>query len=111
VTAITYTDETGVTATLAPSTYVVDPDSEPGRIVLARGKSWPAVTLATAGAIKVTFKAGYGDTAASVPQRIKQTLLLLIGHWYENREPVVVGNYSTQLPFTLEVLLAQDRVY
>jgi uncharacterized phiE125 gp8 family phage protein len=38
------------------------------------------------GAITVRFIAGYGDTADQVPERIKQAILMLAGHWYETRD-------------------------
>lgn len=110
VEAITFTNAEGVTYTVDPSTYLVLPDETPGRVVLARSKSWPSVTLQSAGAVRVRFVAGYGDPA-KVPERIKQAMLLLIGHWWENREAVNVGNQVTQIPLTVEDLLAFDRYY
>ncbi len=36
---------------------------------------------------------------------MKAAMLLLIGHWYENRETVSVGQAATDIPFTVEALL------
>lgn len=36
-------------------------------------------------------------------------LLLLVGHWYENREQVSVGNTVTSFPFGFESLLDPYR--
>ncbi len=36
-------------------------------------------------------------------------MLLLIGHWYANREAVNVGNITSELPLGVEALLMQHR--
>lgn len=36
-------------------------------------------------------------------------LMLLVGHWYENREPVNVGNIVTPFPFGFDSLLEPYR--
>lgn len=36
---------------------------------------------------------------------VQQALLLLVGHWYANREAVVVGQTSNQVPLAFERLL------
>lgn len=45
-----------------------------------------------------------------VPESIVAAMKLLIGHWYENRETVLVGSISKEFEFTLEALLYQQRV-
>ncbi|GKX58349.1 head-tail connector protein [Leminorella grimontii] len=40
---------------------------------------------------------------------IKLALMLLVGHWYENREPVNIGNITTTLSFGVEALLKPHR--
>jgi len=40
---------------------------------------------------------------------VKLALMLLVGHWYENREPVNVGNIVSTLPFGFESLLEPYR--
>ncbi|MEC0211818.1 hypothetical protein P4H70_23025 [Paenibacillus ehimensis] len=84
VTSVTYTDKDGVTAVWVASNYVVDDFSFVPRIVRKRGIAWPSVQLAAANGVRVRFVAGYGDTAASVPQKIKQALIMLVAYWYEN---------------------------
>jgi uncharacterized phiE125 gp8 family phage protein len=58
--------------------------------------------------IQVTYVAGYG-AAASVPQKYKQAMLLLIGHWYENRETVIVGTISGPIALAVDSLIWLDR--
>ncbi len=109
VTSIKYIDKDGLETTWDPANYIVDVDSQPGRIALAYGKTLPTVTLKPVNAVKIQFVAGYGATAA-VPQTVKQAMLLLIGAWYEQREALVVGSTVTTVPFAVEALLWQDRV-
>lgn len=103
------TDDTEYT--LSTDDYFVDTKSEPGRVVLAYGKSWPTTTLRPANGVCVTFVAGYGDAASDVPRNIRQAMLLLIGHYYEHREDVIVGTISSALPKGAEALLWPDRVF
>ncbi|MEW5921571.1 MAG: head-tail connector protein [Bacillota bacterium] len=95
--------------TMAAADYFVDNKSEPGRLVLAYGKSWPSTTLRPVNGIVVRFTAGHGD-ATNVPQAIKQAMLLLIGHWYANREAVLTGSISKEIEFAVKSLLWMCRV-
>ena len=54
--------------------------------------------------VSVTFVAGY----ASVPTPIVQAMLLLIGHWYQNRE-TANANPVTSLPLAFEALITPYR--
>ncbi|EPL9735169.1 head-tail connector protein [Citrobacter freundii] len=40
---------------------------------------------------------------------IKLALMLLVSHWYENREPVNIGNITSTLPFGVQALLGAYR--
>jgi uncharacterized phiE125 gp8 family phage protein len=107
VTSVKYTDHEGTETTF--SDYEVDVDSLVGRVVLSYGESWPVVTLKASNAIKVLYVTGYGD-AEDVPQAIKQVVLFLVAHWYETREPVVVGTIAARIPITAEAILSNHRV-
>lgn len=110
VTSIAYTDSDGNAGTMSASDYIVDGASEPGRIVLGHGKSWPSTTLRPGPSIVITYVAGYGD-AEDVPQRYKQAIQLLAGHYYENREAVIAapGVNPVVLPMAVRSLLMLDR--
>ncbi len=110
ITSITYIDPDNVTQTLSTSIYDADLHSEPGQIYLKYGKSWPSV-LDIENSIKITYKAGYGATAASVPASIKAAILLLIGDLYENRQETIVGASVAKLPNGIQYLLDPYRVY
>jgi uncharacterized phiE125 gp8 family phage protein len=112
VTSFTYTDVALTTRVLDPRLYVVDLDSNPARVVRAWGQWWPMTTLTTAGAVKITFLCGFGDFASDVPADIRHAAILLIGHWYENREAVVgIGTRDTpaEMPFAVTTILNKYR--
>jgi len=106
VSSITYVDIGGTTQTWSSSLYDVDIYSKPGRIRPKWGETWPSIR-SQMNAIAMTYTCGYGATAASVPAPIRQAMLLLIGHWYENREAVVIGNVLgfREIPIAVESLL------
>jgi len=85
----------------------VDSVSQPGRLVLKSGQSWPSATLRPANAIVIRFVAGWASLG-ELPLRIKQAMLLLIGHWYENREATITGTISREIEFAVSSLLGID---
>ena len=109
VTYVKYTDKDLSEATLAASEYFVDTDSLPGRLVLNYGKTWPSFTPKPVNAVRIRFVAGYGAAATAVPEGIKQAMLLMILHWYENREAVSEAKLD-YTPFAIEHLLWPERV-
>lgn len=80
-----------------------------GTLWLAPGRRWPDVELRRPGGVTVSAEAGYGD-AGDVPRRIRQAVLLLVGHWYATREAVNVGNIVTEVPMAAQTLLWMERV-
>lgn len=110
VSKLEYLDTSGVLQTLSATNYQVSirgPDS-PGRITPAYSYFWPYTQPATYDTVRVTFTAGYGATAASVPETIRQAILLLISHWFENRDSVNIGNTVNETPLAFESLLAAE---
>jgi uncharacterized phiE125 gp8 family phage protein len=85
VSSIKYYDVDGAlqTATLADFNVF----GTPNRITITpkTGKAWP-ITQTRDDAIKIEYVIGYGDSAASVPQTVRHGLMMLVAHWYENRE-------------------------
>lgn len=110
VTSISYTDADGATATYAASNYLVDTASKPGRLRLKTASTWPSVTLQELNGLTVEFVAGYGDNSLAVPQPLRQAILLLLGHWYENRElSITTGAVPAELPFAVSALMGPWR--
>lgn len=104
VTSIKYTASDGTETTMPETDYAVD--TVDGKIILPYGGSWPTETLGTLNPIKVRYVAGY----TSAPKTIKQAMLLLVGHWYENREAVAIGTTSKQIEFSVKALLTPYRL-
>jgi len=97
---IKYQDTDNAEQTLATSKYDIDDKVKPGCITPAYNESWPS-TANVKNSVTVTYKAGFGTTAADVPQTIKQAMLLMIGNWYEKRSD------DPQTPFTRKIGNAQ----
>lgn len=110
VTSITYIDTNGDTQTLATSVYGVDASTEPGRIYLKYAQNWPSDVRDIEDCWTVVFVAGYGADATSVPDETKQAIKMLAAHWYENREPVNIGNITSELPFGPLMLANVNRI-
>mgnify|MGYP005816237927 CR=1 FL=1 len=105
VSSITYLDTSGVSQTLATSIYGVDTSSEPGRIYLKYGQTWPNVYYDPF-AVTITYLAGY-STVAAIPATTKQAIKMWAAHLYEERTPVTSVS-ANALPFALESLIAVD---
>jgi uncharacterized phiE125 gp8 family phage protein len=103
VDSITYWDWDGVLRTVDPSTYLVDTLAQPGRVTPIYGQIWP-FPMYRIGAVTVTFKAGYGDDPADVPERAKLAIKWLVAHWYENREAVSEASFY-DVPIGVKTLL------
>lgn len=112
ITHIKYADGDGVIQTLSTSVYAAQTDEEPGRVSLKYGQTWPN-TQEILNAVVVTYTSGYSTgsdavvSQAAVPKSIKQAILLLVGHWYENREAVLTGSISKEYEFAIASLCSQ----
>lgn len=102
--SIKYLDEQGDLQTLDAARYQVDNVTEPGRIMLARGDSWPT-TGDYMGAVQVKFTAGY----AVLPHRLALAVKQLAAHWYANREAIAMPGLSG-LPLGYDALISDHRM-
>lgn len=105
--AVTYVDGAGAVQTLSASQYVVDTATFEGQIRRGYGLDWPA-TRDEPHAVRIVFTAGFG-AAAAVEQPIKQALLLMIGHWYANREAVSEASLK-EVPMSAKWLLGPYKM-
>ena len=79
--------------------------------LVARG-NFGSIRSGTLNAATATFVAGYGDSPDDVPEEIRQSILFLAAHLYEQREAVVIGtgvNIET-VPFAVESLLGMHSM-
>ena len=72
----------GVQALIDPQDYEADSESEPGYIVPAPGRAWPA-TAQRINAVQAQFRCGYGPDHASVPDGIKGFILARVQEHFE----------------------------
>lgn len=57
------------------------------------------------GAVEVRYVAGYGASGSDVPRPMRQAILLLVGHWFANRESVTAGQSPAEVPQAVTALL------
>lgn len=112
VTSVTYVDRNGATQTLSASAYTLDDYHKPA--LLHPTGEWPD-TNDVPNAVIVTFRAGFTDGLSPdpypLPKSIKQAMLLLLGHLYERREAVNVGNIVSSYPLGYTHLLTPYRIH
>lgn len=109
-TGFVYKNSTGGSATFSSTAWETDTASEPGRLWLKNGESWPSVNLYAVNPIQITFSCGY-TTSSKVPAAIKHAIKLLAADMYEHREPTVIGQTVQQIPKVVDRLLAPYRVF
>jgi len=107
VTAVKYYDTDGVLQTDDVNNYQVF-GTEFATVISPKDSfTWP-VSQQRSDAIKIEYEIGYGDEITNVPQTIRHALMLLIGHWYDNREQTGVDELSN-IPFGYEEMLNLHR--
>lgn len=109
VQTVSYINPDTDTTIIGSSNFIVS-KQEPPRIYpnTGAGFTWPTY-LRTAQAISIVFVAGYGSSASSVPAIAKQAILLLCGHWYENREASISGTIHGKIEHAYDSLIESLR--
>lgn len=74
--------------------------------LLIPATDWPIVT-GTGYPVTITYTAGY----ATVPPGLVHAVMMLAGHFYENREAVVLGVTATAMPLAVEHLMMPHRIW
>ena len=97
VSSIKYIDEGGVQRTLDSGEYDVDTESEPGRIALAYGKSWPGIR-GDINSVEVIYKAGYASYFESTHA---SNLLTVSNRLYVDADIVKLSTTNGDLPAPL----------
>lgn len=107
VTAIKYYDTDGVLQTDDYNNYDIFGTETYTTISPKTGFSWPTAQQRS-DAIKIEYEIGFGDATTDVPETIRHALMLLIGHWYDNRENTQMDELSN-IPFGYMELLNIHR--
>ena len=109
VSAVKYYDADNALQTATLSDFDVLGPSNQTIVRPKPGKTWPSPLYDRDDAIQIQYVCGYGDAASDVPQTVRHALLMLVAHWYENREPELVGSISKTIPFGFADLLNLER--
>ena len=96
--SVEYTNSDNLAAT------VDDAMLSDGRLYPPFGEAWPAAARNTE--VVLTYTAGYETT----PDALNAAVLLLVGHWYKNREAVTLNTTNpAELPLAVEALCKDYR--
>ena len=113
---VQYTDNNGVTATLAEGTdYIVDTEKQPGCLLPAYNTTYPSFTPKPSSAILVRFSSGYDPCDpwwAGDGQVVKEGMRYMISQWYNVRLPA--SQAVSEWPLTARDALSfgmRQRIY
>ena len=101
VTSIVYTDGAGVSQTWSNTEYTSGRLDLGGFIVPAIGYTWPGDVARLPNAVTITYHAGFGAKASTLPPPVTSAILLMVGDMYQKREDTPVS-----LPKASEYLLS-----
>lgn len=106
VVSVRYVDSAGATQTVSADDYTIDLTSPSQWIVLNSGVSWPP-TLDAVNSVAIEYVAGFVELPADYAG-LKHAILLMVGHWYANRE-AVSERQMAQVPLAVDALTAPYR--
>tara|TARA_R110001606_G_scaffold116277_2_gene245168 strand:- start:3941 stop:4495 length:555 start_codon:yes stop_codon:yes gene_type:complete len=105
ISSVEYLNQSNVLTTLPASKYYFEIDGSAGRMNFL---NYPTVYSYALNRVKINFTVGYPE--AEVPQGILQAIRILVAHYYENRQPSVVGKTVNAVPYSVDALLNNFRV-
>jgi uncharacterized phiE125 gp8 family phage protein len=113
IVTMAYSNSAGTSTPMTVTTdYLVDSSSEPGRIVLPYGLSWPSPsTYYPVNPIAIRWICGYGVTAASVPAGIRTAIKMMAADYYSARGERYIGAGSVIENKTAEKILYKFRLW
>lgn len=117
VALLRYKDGSG--AEVALTDYQLDAQQDPPRLLPAPNTCWPETERGRVNAVRIRYVAGYtlpleSPSYETLPKPIVQALLLMVGHWYANREdssmvelkPIPMGSERLLRPYRIEKAMA-----
>jgi len=111
VTTVKYLNTSSVLTTLTENTdYIVQTDyRRAGWVVPMPDTFWPTVRDQRDDGVQIRFIAGHASNAL-VPANIRHAMMLMIGHWNENREAVATGTIASEIPLAAKDLIGMSEV-
>lgn len=106
---VKYYDTSNVEQTVSSSLYELLSDGLGSYVKFKSDFTSPTTYDDRSDAVQVTLVAGYGAAASNVPDAIRAAVLLLVGHWFENRETIVTGTIAAELPMAVAALIEPYR--
>lgn len=110
VTAIKYIDAGGIEQTIGAATYRVDVSQQPARVSPEFGAIWPTHRFIPA-PISIEFTAGFADERQDLPADLVVAIKLLLKHFYDNRDAVLVTSRESrgviELPWGVESIVSR----
>lgn len=110
ITSIAYFDTDDQSQSEDTADYTLTGDNDTAWLVPAGTRVWPSM-YDRPDALTVTYVAGYGASPDKVPANLRHAALMLVGHWFENRE---AANHPAalvkEIPFAVQALIDQSRV-
>lgn len=102
ITSLSYVDDEEAVIVMDSSEYVLDEYSHQSWVLFV--DAWPTAKD-SANVVKIRYV-----TKSAINSAVKAAMLLLIGHWYENRE---ASNFDKlqSIPLGVKSLLDTERVY
>lgn len=119
VVEVSYLDDDDMSVIIDESNYYVIQSPEGAKIYFIQDYSVPTVsdrmfpiTVIYNSGFDLGEESGTGDVPhLHRPLQFDQAILLLAGHWYQNRETVNVGNIVNNLPFAFDAIAHQLRIF
>lgn len=111
VASVKYDDVDGVEQTVAAANYSVLTDGLGSFVRFKNGFAFPNTEAFESAVVRVAYVCGHedGDCEDPVPAAVRQAIMLLVRHWFDNPTAVVVGVTAQALPMAVDALLAPYR--
>ena len=101
-------DEADQASVVDAAEYFADLASRPPRLVRRSPQPWPAPGRIANG-IEFELTAGFGATLLDVPETLRWAVLMLVGHWFENRAAVEADTQLRHVPLAVQAVLGPYR--
>ncbi len=69
-----------------PTTLTGGPYPNPGGVRLVTGAAWPTMTEDRPGAVRITYRAGFGEAPGAVPEVLTYALMQYVGDFHQYAE-------------------------